>query len=169
MKSCNKLFLLFAICFVCISLFAQVTAIANSAATIVTPISISKTADMNFGNIAVSTALGTVVLAPAGSRSSTGGVTLPANAGTVTAAAFTVYATSAYTFTITLPSSALIIDDNNGNTMTVSAFTSNPTPTGTLSGGSITLSIGATLNVGGSQSAGTYTSDTPFDVTVNYN
>jgi len=37
-----------------ISTFAQVSATANASATIVTPIAISKTVDMNFGNVAVS-------------------------------------------------------------------------------------------------------------------
>jgi hypothetical protein len=67
--------------------FAQETATA----TIVTPISIIKTVDMNFGNVAVqSTTGGTAVLSPAGIRTATGGVTLPVTPGTVTAASFTV-------------------------------------------------------------------------------
>ncbi len=53
--------------------------------------------------------------------------------------------------------------------MTVDTWTSSPTPTGTLTGGTETLTVGATLNVGASQAAGTYISGTPFDVTVNYN
>src|ERR1700730_18496238 len=77
--------------------FAQASATANASATIVTPIAISKTADMNFGNVAVSGSAGTVVLLPAGTRTSTGGVTLPATAGTVTAAVFTVTGTGTYT------------------------------------------------------------------------
>ena len=47
------------------STFAQVTASATSTATIVAPIGITNTVDMNFGNIAVSGA-GTVVLDSAG-------------------------------------------------------------------------------------------------------
>jgi hypothetical protein len=151
------------------SSFAQATASASSSATIVTPISISKTADMNFGNVAVSSTAGTVVLAPAGTRTSTGGISLPATAGTVAAAAFTVTGQGAYTYAITLPSSALTITDGGTNSMTVSNFTSTPSSTGTLSSGTQSVEVGATLNVGGSQAAGSYTSATPFDVTVNYN
>jgi hypothetical protein len=55
------------------------------------------------------------------------------------------------------------------NTMTVGTWTSTPTPTGTLTGGTETLSVGATLNVAGSQPAGVYVSGAPFTVTVNYN
>lgn len=148
---------------------AQETASATATATIVTPISITKDVDMNFGNVAVrSSAPGTVVLTPGGTRSATGGVTLPTTAGTVTAASFTVSGTSGYTYTITLPSTPLTITSGS-NTMTVTTFTSSPTPTGTLTGGSETLTVGATLNVSAGQPAGTYVSGTPFNVTVNYN
>ncbi len=148
----------------------QETASATATATIVTPISIVKDVDMDFGNVAVqSTTAGTVVLSPAGNRTATGGVTLPTAAGTVTAASFTVSGTASYTYTITLPSTPLTIT-SGANTMTVTTFTSDPTPTGTLAvGGTQTLNVGATLNVSAAQPAGTYVSATPFDVTVNYN
>ncbi|SHN28939.1 DUF4402 domain-containing protein [Chitinophaga sp. CF418] len=148
---------------------AQETATATATATIVTPISITKDVDMNFGNVAVrSSAGGTVVLTPAGNRSATGGVTLPTTAtGTVTAASFTVNGTSGYTYAITLPSSVTIT--SGSNTMTVNTFTSDPNGAGTLTGGSETLNVGATLNVTAAQPAGTYVSATPFNVTVNYN
>src|SRR5258707_1112247 len=58
--------------------FAQSTSTATATATIVTPISITKTVDMNFGNVAVQVGTGgTVLMPPAGVRSVTGGVTLP--------------------------------------------------------------------------------------------
>ncbi len=149
---------------------AQVTATATASSTIVTPIGITKTVDMNFGNVAInSTTAGTVVLAPAGTRTSTGGVTLPATAGTVAAAEFNVTGANNYTFSITLPSTSHEIKSGS-NTMSVTGFTSTPTPTGTLSAtGSATVKVGATLNVSAGQAAGTYTSVTPFEVTVNYN
>ena len=124
---------------------------------------------MNFGNIAVSaTTLGTAVLAPAGTRTNTGGVTLPATVGTVAAASFTVSGQASYNYAITLPSSCVITDA--GHTMTVNNFTSIPATTGTLSGtGSQTLNVGATLNVAAAQASGTYTNATGVAVTVNYN
>ncbi len=149
--------------------FAQASATASSSVTIVTPISIAKTVDMNFGNIAASATGGTVILAPAGTRTKTGGVTLPVTAGTVTAATFTVSGQASYTYAVTLPGSAVTLA-SGANNMTAATFTSNPTPTGTLSaGGTQTLSVGATLTVGANQAAGTYTTATPFTVTVNYN
>lgn len=150
---------------------AQATATATATATIVTPISISRTAHMNFGNVAVNASgLGTVILAPAGTRTSTGGVTLPATAGTVTAAAFSVAGTANYGFSITLPSSAVTLTRaSSTETMTATTFTSSSGSTGTLNGsGAATFTVGATLNVAAAQVAGVYTSGN-FDVTVNYN
>ena len=150
--------------------FAQVSASAPTSATIVTPISILKDTDMNFGNVAVSSTAGTVILAPASTRTLTGGVTLPVTAGTVTAAQFTVSGQADYTYAITLPATDLTITKATTlETMTVNAFTSTPTPTGTLTLGSEVVKVGATLNVGASQVAGLYENATGFEVTVNYN
>lgn len=150
-----------------VNTFAQVTASASATATIVTPITITKTVDMNFGNL-YSAAAGTVTIDPAGTRTVGGGVTL-APGGTVTAAAFTVGGTAGVIYSITLPPAATTITDGT-NTMTVDTWSSNPTPTGTIGGGGTeTLTVGAVLHVGAAQPAGIYVSATPFDVTVNYN
>ncbi len=151
---------------------AQATATASASATIVTPISISKTADMDFGNVAVhATNGGTVVMAPAGTRTATNGVTLPATAGTVTAASFTVSGQSGYTYAITLPQTASVLEyASSSNQMTVDTWTSVPAATGTLSsGGTQTLTIGGTLHVAGAQAAGVYTTASDFAITGNYN
>lgn len=151
---------------------AQATATATATATIVTPISITKNVDMNFGNIAVQASTGgTVILAPAGTRTTggAGGVTLPVVNGTVTAASFTVNGNNSYTYAITLPSSAVTLTGPAAATMDATAFTSTPSGTGTLSGaGAQTLLVGATLTVAAAQAAGVYTSGN-FNVTVNYN
>lgn len=153
--------------------FGQVgeTKTATSSATIVTPISLTKVTDMNFGNVAVNaTAGGTVVLTPAGTRTATGGVTAAtALAGTITAAVFTVNGDNNHTFSITLPSGNHEIKHGTSDVMQVSAFTSTPSGTGTLTSGTQTLQIGATLNVGAAQAPGLYTSTTPFEVKVDYN
>ena len=153
------------------SSFAQATATASCSANIITPITITKTVDMNFGNVAVSaTTARTAVLAPAGTRTTggAGGVTLPATTGTVAAASFTVAGQASYTYAITLPGTINI--SSGSNTMSVSSFTSTPATTGTLSGsGSQTLNVGATLNVAAAQAPGAYTNATGVAVTVNYN
>lgn len=170
MKRIVNVFLVSAV-FIAMSLSvqAQINATATASATIVTPLAIANATDMDFGNIAVSASAGTVVISPAGVRSVTGGATLPAVTGTVTAATFDVTGQANYTYSITLPAAATTIT-SGANTMTVDTWTSNPTPSGTLDGtGAQTLQVGATLNVGGGQAAGTYISGTPFTVTVNYN
>lgn len=150
---------------------AQATATASASATIVTPISIAKSADMHFGNVAVNASQnGTVVLAPAGSRTATGGVTLPATVGSPAAASFTVSGEANYTYAITLPSANITLADAASNTMDAGSFTSSPSATGTLSAsGSQILNVGATLQVIAGQAAGTYTTAQDFEVTVNYN
>ena len=171
MKNIQKhLLLTFTLLCIYSTSFGQASATATATATIITPISITKTADMNFGNVAVTAASGTVVMTPAAVRSLTGGVTLPATTGAVTAASFTVSGEASYTYAITLPTTHTIT--SGVNNMTVNTFTSTPSSTGTLSSatpGVQTLNVGATLVVGGSQASGVYQSATPFTVTVNYN
>jgi hypothetical protein len=149
----------------------QVSETASATATIVGPITILKVTDMNFGNVVTSAATGTIILDPAGTRTAGGGASiLAAQPGTVTAATFTVGGTAGFTYTISLPASVSIDDPGLGAPMTVDNFTSTPSPTGTIqAGGTETLSVGATLNVGASQVPGIYTSAAPFTVTVNYN
>jgi len=160
-----------ALCAFAINSNAQATATATATATIVTPISITKTADMSFGNIAVQAGTGgTVTLTPAGTRSTggAGGVTLPATTGTVTAAAFTVNGNGSYTYAITLPGTVTLTRASGSETMDADNFTSTPNGTGTLSGGTQNLTVGATLTVAAALVPGVYTSGN-FNVTVNYN
>ena len=156
---------------------AQSSTTADAFATIVAPIAITNTAAMNFGNVAVqgTTSVGgaagtggTVVLTPGGSRSVTSGVTLPAGSTGVSAAIFTVTGDGNRTYAITLPSSDVTLTHSgNSATMTVNTFTSNPSGTGTLSGGTQTLNVGATLNVAVGQLPGVYSGQ--YTVMVNYN
>jgi hypothetical protein len=154
------------------SVFAQATASATATATIVAPIAISNAGDMNFGNVAVINA-GTVTLKPSdGTRTITGGITLPNVNGTVTRAIFHVTGEGSYTYAITLPSSNYTITRVAGTeVMQVNAFKSFPdvADQGALTSGAQTLYVGATLNVATAQVAGVYTNATGFDVTVNYN
>ncbi len=145
--------------------FAQ-SATATATAVIVSPITLARTADMSFGNIIADADGGTVVLVPAGTRT-LNGLTSPSIVGTVTAASFTVTGLSGATYAISLPANHTI--SSGGNNMVVDTFTSTPSGTGTLTGGTQTLNVGATLNVGGAQPAGTYTNALGFTVTVNYN
>ncbi len=163
----KKLFLLLVMVGFAAGAFAQETANATASATVVTPISITKTVDMSFGNVAVkSDAGGTVVLDANDGTTVTGDVTLPVTAGTISSAAFTINGETAYTYAITLPTT-VSITDVGVETMALSSFVSLPSGTGTLTAGTENLKVGATLTVGAAQVSGAYTGN--FDVTVNYN
>ncbi len=153
--------------------FGQVgaSATATASATIITPIALNKTVDMNFGNLAVNATPGTVALsaALAPSRTPTGGVTLIAG-GTITAATFTVTGLTGATYSITLPADGVVSLTGPGAPMAANTFVSTPTVAagGTLTAGTQTLYVGATLSVAGGQTPGAYSS-AAFTVTVNYN
>ena len=139
---------------------------ANATATVVTPIAISKNADMLFGKFIAGTG-GSVVLSTAGGRSATGGVTLFTQGSTQNAASFAVSGEGSYTYGITLPSSSASLSDGAAHTMTVASFVSNPSGTGLLTAGAQTLLVGGTLTVGSAQAPGNYTGS--FTVAVDYN
>lgn len=174
MKNLTKLFVTaIVLLFFGAASFAQVTASASATATIITPIAIAKTVDMNFGNLYVSLATGgTVILTPAGVRSFTGNIGFPVLSGTITAASFTVTGLADATYSIALPAGSLTLTHSLGTaTMIVDTWTSTPTVAagGVLTAGTQTLNVGATLHVTAAQLTGVYVSLTPFDVTVNYN
>ena len=144
---------------------------ATSTATIITPIGISNSVDLAYGNLAVNATAGTVLLpATLGTptRVVTGGVTLPAVTGTVTAAKFTVTGQTNSAYTIGLPANGVVTITGTGTPMTVNDFTSSlTTNVGNTGTGSQDFYVGATLGVAASQTAGTYTGQ--FTVIVNYN
>ncbi len=106
---------------------------------------------------------GTVTVTPAGARSS---VDLDLFGGLPAAASFDVTGEKDSNYSITFPSSATLT--SGANTMTMDTFTHDAGGTPQLSGsGSDTFNVGATLNVGATQAAGTYSGT--FAVTVNYN
>ena len=150
------------------SAFAQANSASTSAsasARIVAAIGISKTADLNFGDVVASSSLGTVVMTYGGARSATGGTTL-GNTNGAAAAGFTVTGVSGATYAISLPGSATTISDLGSHTMTVDTWTGSKA-SGTLSSGSDTFTVGGTLHVAANQAANSYTGT--FPVSVNYN
>jgi Domain of unknown function (DUF4402) len=146
---------------------AQNTASASFSvgAHIVSPLSIVKVTDMNFGDVVPSVAGGSVVLSTAG-VATPAGVNLGNGGAARTAATFTVSGQSGYTYAITLPGSSTI-SDGATHTMSVGSFTSNPSGTGALVSGTQALALGATLTVGPNQTPGVYSGS--FNVTVTYN
>jgi hypothetical protein len=139
------------------------TKTASATATVMIPMTITKTADLRFGSFAPTTTAGTVTIATGGGRTSSN-VQL-SSMTTSGAAAFSVAGDTTATYAITLPGSATLT--NGASSMTISSFVSNPSGTGTLVAGAGTVSIGGTLAVGASQTAGSYTGT--FSVTMDYN
>lgn len=131
-----------------------------------TPITCTKVADLAFGAVFPGASAGTVVMAPGGTRSATGGAAL----GTFSPgapASFTVAGSASALYSITLPASATLTAPTGGS-LTVNAFTSSPGPTGTLNAsGQQNVAVGATVNVGANQAQGNYSGN--FSVTVFYN
>lgn len=155
-----------------LALAAEATATAEIGATVLTPISISKTADLNFGSFAADAAqAGTVVVATNGGRTFTGGTSaVSSGAGAVSAASFNIAGQDTATFSITLPSSSVTLTRATGTeTMSVGTFVSDPATTGTLTAGAATVAVGATLSVAAGQVAGTYANASGLPVIVAYN
>lgn len=111
---------------------------------------------------------GTVTVAPGGARMKTGSVILVNQAGTASAAQFTITGTPSAVFTISLPADGTtFLTDGGSGSMALNGFSSSPSVTGVLSGGgSQTINVGATLTVGNTQATGSYSG--AFIVTVNY-
>lgn len=169
-KSITVIVLVILLCGIYSTGFAQsVSASATVSATIIAPLAIARVTDLNFGNVAVGAAVGTVVITPAGTRSVTGACQLSAtNPGTVTAAAFAITGQGSYTYGITLPSGSTAIS-GAGSPMSVDTYLSNPNSTGTLASGAQTVNVGGTLHVAGNQTAGLYTLASGLTVSVFYN
>ena len=136
------------------SSFAQggtATTNASSHAQIISPITILKTQDMEFGNLAVSASLGTAVIDNADGLSVTGGVS-KVGVTASKSAAFTVTGQASTAYSVTLPPSTITLTGPSG-TMILWNFTSNCS--GNTGGTGInSFKVGATLNVAGSQDVG---------------
>jgi hypothetical protein len=156
------------------SAMAANTATATATSVVVTPISVTKSADLSFGNIAGGASTGTVTVTPGGTRSFTGGAI--AAGGTSTAAKFDVTGSGALTYAIDMTGTAATLTANGGaDSMTfaaisdtsASAKTSGTVATGALTAGAQSIFVGGSLSVGINQNAGTYTGS--INVAVNYN
>jgi len=142
--------------------FAQDSADALTSADIVSPITIVKTVNFNFGQ--VSNAGGTVIIA---TDNTVTGTATKVGTITPTAAAFTVNATDQYTYAVSLPADVTLVNQTgSGNEeMTVNALGDDSSLKGT--GSDETFGVGGTLTVGSSQTPGYYKGT--MTVGVSYN
>lgn len=135
------------------------TGSASAAATILSPITITKTSDLDFGKIVAGASASNVTLTAAGSFTCGSGLTC---SGTHNAAAFNVAGTSGELVTVASDTSVTLT--SGANSMTASLA---PNATSlTLVGGAAAFNVGGVLSVGGNQAAGAYAGS--FNVTVNY-
>lgn len=145
------------------------TAQTNTTATVLLPITITKTADLNFGKFMSGATGGTVVVTTAGAQSVTGDLTTTAALGaTAAAATFTIAGEPTNTYAVTFPAQTALVGPGGSTPMTIGTFTTASSGTlGTFGAAAETLSVGATLTVNANQASGTYNGT--LDVAVNYN
>ncbi len=142
------------------------SATANAGATIVSPLSITKERDLNFGTIvANSENAGTVTLGvTSDATSSATGVTMAPNSESSTAV-FDIIGDANRTFNITMPATVTLVGPANAEmiiTLAKNLYDAN----NALTGGTSTLYVGGTLEVGVNQAAGDYSAD--FTVAIAY-
>jgi len=145
---------------------AQATATFTASVTIIQPIGITNTANMNFANLDAKSG-GTVILNPDNTRISQGGVEL-ADGNTISAASFEVTGQAGYTYSISLPNSDYVLTNGTDN-IVIRDFTSSLKNEGALASGSQSLRVGASLDINPNQTPGNYTSPSGFNISVNYN
>jgi len=149
---------------------AQVTSLAATAtASVVSPITIAVTTNMNFGSLAA-TGGGTLTLDFGTTVTPSAGVAVIA--GSPTAARFTINGAASESIVFSFPATITLTAPSSA-TMSVTGITSDLGASGTttsLSGtGVAILNIGGVLNVANNQAAGVYTNTTDLTVTANYN
>ena len=148
-------------------IFAQASASATvtSRATIIDPIRIDKTIDLDFGNVISAYNPGSVILTPDGSRVAYGVGISSSFPGTVNPAqAVVTHGNNNYS--ITLPESFVLFNtENPDQQLVIDQFTVAPEE-GMISD---IVKIGARLNLEANQASGFYTNSSGFNVTVSYN
>lgn len=139
----------------------------TATASLVAPLSISEDTQMNFGTVSGGPDVGTVVLATDNSRTTSGDAQIVEPGGV--AGVFTITGEALQTVIISFTDGTLV---GPGNAMAVNTFTDSLTTAGTavLTAATEIMRVGATLNVGAGQLAGSYTTTggTPYTITVNY-
>ena len=141
------------------------TAKVTSRATIIDPIKITKSVDLDFGNVISAYNPGTIILSPDGSRLANGvqiSTTFPGNVSP--AEAIVSHGNNKYS--ITLPESFILYSQEDPNQiLLIDEFQIEPNPGELMD----ILKIGATLNLEANQPSGFYTNSNGFNVTVSYN
>lgn len=147
--------------------FCQASASANFTAsvTIIEPIGISTTSNMNFARIDAKSG-GMVTLNPDNTRVTSGGVVAEPG-GEISAATFLVTGQSGFAFSVALPRGQHELTNGN-HKIILRDFTSHFEGEALAGEGKI-LRVGASLEIAPNQEPGEYFSAGDLQVTVNYN
>lgn len=130
---------------------------------------VEKLTDLHFGDIMSQSTGGSVMLNP-----STGVVTSVTGSfqlmGTSTAASFTLIGMPGQSFVIASGSypTQITLRNEKNNTMIVNSFQFLPSSGQLGTGGTATLKLGATLNIGANQPGGNYSNTTDLTITVTF-
>jgi len=150
---------------------AQTSVTATATAQVIAALTAIETSQMNFGRFSPETQGGQILLTPDGVLTTQGTVLM--GGGTHSSASFYITGESNATFSIILPSApALLTNTVSSKTMQVTGWQSIPSPgvgVGKLTGGSVTIQVGAALNVGtmDANPVGIYTGS--YAITFTYN
>ena len=151
--------------------FGQTNITATAIAQVIAALTATEISQLNFGRFSPETQGGVLLLTPDGVLT-TQGTVIPGG-GAHSSASFNITGEPNATFSIILPSGpAILINNLNSKTMQVTGWQSIPAPgvgVGKLAGGSVTVQIGAALNIGdlNANPVGIYTGS--YTITFSYN
>ena len=158
--------------------FAQTSASAsaNAITSIYVPITVTKTADLSFGDVFPGTAVGHVIINPQDSTTSFSGtgVSLGVHAGSP--ATYTMTGKQSASFSLALPANGAVNLTGPGTPIPVNTFRASiagaapvagPVTSALTVGGTQAFKVGADMTVGIAQLEGTYAAS--YNVTVTYN
>jgi len=137
------------------------TATGDATVRVLQALSVTKTANLNFGNVVASASAGTIAIAENGNRTCASGL---ACFGSTAAGEFAVAGTVGETVTVAIDSGAISLTD--GASHTIEGSVSTTTNALTLAAGTNSFKIAGQLNIGANQAAGTYAGQ--YSVSVNY-
>jgi hypothetical protein len=141
---------------------------ATGSISIVTPLTLTKTSDLSFGQILRPTATGTVTISTAGARTLGGGATAGSATATGGRAAFVISGEGGLAMNLSIGTLAMV---GGGATIPVTlspaAGSSSISLSSTTGAQVMTLGIGGVISLASGQAAANYTGT--FTVSVNYN
>lgn len=119
-------------------------------------LTVSSTRPLAFGKFAPGPAAGSITVAPNGTRSTANGVVMLSSTASSAGFQVTDSGGSNRLVIISFPGAGTTLK-NGSNRMTLTAFSSDRGGAAALQGGSLSLSVGATLSVAPNQQRGVYT------------